>query len=145
VPTANIRYGSFKGRATQYTYNEAWVFVDGVWHETESVFVLLGATRLTREAYLETFGHLPPLPKTAFDPDDPLRAGRIRYGHHDGPCVFNLHEAWWCYNGEWKPMSVTEAVCRAGLMTEAHYRRIYGDLPPLPPEAFRSGWRSPLV
>jgi len=145
MPTAEIRYGRLDGHAVRYTYNEAWVLVDGAWHETESIFVIIKAERLTREAYLETFGHLPPLPKTAFDPADPLRAGRIRYGHYDGPCVFNLHEAWWCYKGEWKPMSVTEAVGRAGLMTEAHYRRTYGHLPPLPQEAFRSGWRSPLV
>jgi hypothetical protein len=47
-------------------------------------------------------------------------------------------------------MSVTEAVCRAGVMSEAEWLRAWGPtgshpLPPLPPEAFRSGWRSPLV
>jgi hypothetical protein len=92
----------------------------------------------------------PVLPKTAFDPDDPMRARRIRYGHHDGPVVFNLYEAWWCYDGEWKPMSVTEAVCRAGVMSEAEWLRDYGPtgrypVPPLPDHAFCSGWRSPLV
>src|SRR5262249_45936630 len=55
-------------------------------------------------------------PKSRYDYCD---GRRIHYGHHDGPVVFNLYEAWWCYDGEWKPMSVTEAVCRAGVMSEA--------------------------
>ena len=97
---------------------------------------------------------------TADTPSQPVRerrsskpeydGRRIHYGHHDGPVVFNLYEAWWCYDGEWKPMCVTEALCRAGVMSEAEWLRAWGPtgshpLPPLPPEAFRSGWRSPLV
>jgi hypothetical protein len=88
----------------------------------------------------------PVLPKTACNPDDHLRARRIHYGWDDGGAVvFNLYEAWWCYDGEWKPMSVTEAVCKAGVLTEEAFHREFGSLPPLPDAAFRSGWRSPLV
>jgi hypothetical protein len=74
---------------------------------------------------------------------DPSR--RITYGHHDGPCVFTHDEAWWFYNRTWREMSVTEAVCRAGVLTEEHFRRVYGSLPPLPDAAFCDGWRSPLL
>jgi len=93
----------------------------------------------------------PVLPKTAFDPDDHLRASRIYYGWDDGGAViFNLHEAWWCFNGTWCEMSVTEAVCRAGVIPEAEWLRMWGPtgshpLPPLPDTAFCSGWRSPLL
>ena len=31
------------------------------------------------------------------------------------------------------------------VLTEEKYHRMFGDLPPLPDHAFRSGWRSPLV
>jgi hypothetical protein len=86
-------------------------------------------------------------PKIRYDYRD---GRRILYGHHDGPVVFNLYEAWWCYQGEWKPMSVTEAVGRAGVLSEADWLRVYGPsgshpVPPLPDAAFCSGWRSPLV
>jgi hypothetical protein len=90
----------------------------------------------------------PVLPKTAFDPDDHLRASRIYYGWDDGGAViFNLHEAWWCdsFIGKWQKMSVAEAVCKAGVLTEQEFRRWFDSLPPLPPAAFRSGWRSPLI
>ena len=36
MPTAEIRYGRLDGHAVRYTYNEAWVLVDGAWHETVS-------------------------------------------------------------------------------------------------------------
>jgi hypothetical protein len=40
---------------------------------------------------------------------------------------------------------VTDAVCKAALLTEQQYQR-FGDMPPLPMHAFhRGGWRSPLV
>jgi hypothetical protein len=87
-------------------------------------------------------------PKSRYDHCD---ARRIHHGWDDGGAVvFNLYEAWWCYDGEWKPMSVTEAVCRAGVMSEAEWLRDYGPtgrypVPPLPDHAFCSGWRSPLV
>ena len=89
------------------------------------------------------------LPHETHCPPDSLLgcdARRIHYGRDDGGAVvFNLHEAWWCYDGEWKPMSVTEAVYRAGVMSEEAFHREFGSVPPLPDAAFRSGWFSPLV
>jgi hypothetical protein len=82
-------------------------------------------------------------PKSRYDHCD---ARRIHYGWDDGGAVvFNLYEAWWCYDGEWKPMSVTEAVCKAGVLTEQEFRRSFDSLPPLPDTAFCSGWHSPLL
>jgi len=71
-----------------------------------------------------------------------------KFAHYDGGVViFTHHEAWWCdrFIGEWQEMRVTEAVCRAGVLTEEHFRRVYGSLPPLPDAAFCDGWRSPLL
>jgi hypothetical protein len=90
----------------------------------------------------------PVLPKTACDPDDHLRASRIHYGWDDGGAVvFTYREAWWCdrFIGKWQKMSVTEAVCKAGVLTEEAFHREFGSLPPLPDAAFCSGWFSPLL
>jgi hypothetical protein len=80
-------------------------------------------------------------------PTSPNDSHRIRYAFYDwGPCVFNHREAWWCFNGKWKPINVAEAVCKAGLLSEERYHRMFPDAPPLPMHAFcRDGWRSPLA
>jgi hypothetical protein len=114
MPQPKIKYGRYDGHAVRYTRDEAWELVDGAWRETEPVFV----ARLTRQAYRETFGPVPALPRAAFS-SDPSR--RIRYGWYDfGPCVFNHHEAWWCFNGTWREISVTEVCPR---LAAGHERR----------------------
>jgi hypothetical protein len=149
MPTPKIRYGRYHGCAVRYTDDEAWMLVDGAWREHEPVFVRIKADRLTRRAYLETFGRVPPLPRAAFDP---CRDRPPSYGCDDGYAVrFRDHEAWACYaDGKWPKISPTEAAFKAALLTEQGYLRMFGPtsrrpVPPLPPEAFRSGWRSPLV
>jgi hypothetical protein len=76
----------------------------------------------------------------------------MKYGLDDGFAVrFRDHEAWACYaDGEWRKISVTEAVCKAALLTERTYWDMFGPtgrrpVPPLPDAAFCSGWRSPLI
>jgi hypothetical protein len=60
------RYASYDGHACRYTYHEAWELVDGAWRQIESVFAVIKAKRLTKQAYHRTFGPVPPLPKIAF-------------------------------------------------------------------------------
>jgi hypothetical protein len=79
------------------------------------------------------------------------------FGSDDGFAVrFTDHEAWACdADGKWREISVTEAVCKAALLTEQQYLRRFAPLPPLPAHAFRGdpwvhpadrrGWLSPLV
>jgi hypothetical protein len=71
-----------------------------------------------------------------------------KYGCDDGFAVrFTAREAWARYaDGEWREISLTEAVCNCAVLTEAAYHERFGDeLPPLPDHAFCSHWRSPLV
>jgi hypothetical protein len=74
---------------------------------------------------------------------------KIKYGTDDGFAVrFTHDEAWACYaDGEWREISLTEAVCKAAVLTEHDYHRRFGHrhLPPLPDAAFCSGWFSPLL
>jgi hypothetical protein len=70
-----------------------------------------------------------------------------RFAYDDGYAVrFTGREAWACYaDGKWREISVTEAVCKCGELTEHAYLERFGrHLPPLPDAAFRR-WRSPLV
>jgi hypothetical protein len=76
----------------------------------------------------------------------------IKYGFYDWcPVRFTDgwdHEIWVCFKGKWRRevSRLTQLICDdIGVLTEAAYRKRFGDVPPLPPEAFRSGWRSPLV
>src|SRR5215472_9128891 len=113
-----IKYGRHDGHAVRYTHDEAWVLVNGQWRQIEPVFARIKTDRLTKQAYLDAFGAVPPLPKTAFSPD-PWH-WPIRYGCDDGFAVrFRDNEAWACYaDGKWRKISVTEAVCKAALLTE---------------------------
>jgi len=133
------RYASYDGHALRYTYHDAWVLVDGEWRQIETAFAIIGRERLTKQAYRETFGPVPPLPKIAFN-EPTVRARPPSYGSDDGyPVRFNHDEAWACYaDGKWREISVTEAVCKVALLTEHAYHERFGhrDLPPLPDIAF---------
>ena len=140
--------GSYDGHAVRYTYHDAWVLVDGEWRQIESVFAIIKAKRLTRQAYRETFGPLPPLPKIAFH-DPPVRARPPSYGYDDGFAVrFTDDEAWACYaDNRWRKISKTESLYSVGVLTKHDYHRQFGHrhLPPLPDTAFCSGWYSSLL
>jgi hypothetical protein len=78
----------------------------------------------------------------------------IKYGCDDGYAVrFRVsdYEAWACYSdGQWREISITEAVSKCALLTERTYWDMFGPasrqpVPPLPDAAFCSGWRSPLI
>jgi len=85
--------------------------------------------------------------------------GEPKYAYDDGLAIrFALaphYEAWAIYKrhrrglapvyGEWFEYDLTDAVCKAGVLSKADFERLYGDAPPLPDAAFRSGWSSPLV
>ena len=143
------KYGSYDGHAVRYADDEAWLLVDGKkWVQIEPVFARIKADRLTRQAFRETFGRVPPLPSDSFS-SDPSR-WPIRYGHHkDGiACRFRDHEVW--DGGKWHEIMPSELVYNVKVMTEREYLQMYGPtgrwpVPPLPDAAFRSGWRSPLV
>ena len=150
MPKPKIEYGCWDDCAVRYTHDEAWVLVNGQWRQIEPVFARIKAKRLTKQAYFDAFGPVPPLPKTAFSPD-PAR-WPIRYGHHkDGTaCRFRDHEVWEFYGGEWHEIMPSELVYNIGVLTERDYLSMYGPgarwpVPPLPEAAFRSCWRSPLV
>ena len=78
-----------------------------------------------------------------------MPTAKIKYASDDGFAVrFTGREAWACYaDGKWREISLTEAVCKCGELTEQAYLEQFGHrhLPPLPDAAFCSGWRSPLV
>jgi hypothetical protein len=72
----------------------------------------------------------------------------IKYGHWDGCAVrWRSWEAWLLgMDGVWRETNAADVAHKAWVHTEATYHELFGhDLPPLPDEAFRSGWRSPLV
>ena len=72
-------YGSYDGHAVRYTDDEAWLLVDGKkWVQIEPVFAVIHADRLTKQAYLRTFGPVPPLPKTAFHYTRARTAAQLR-------------------------------------------------------------------
>jgi len=58
----------------------------------------------------------------------------IKYAYDDGFAVrFNRDEAWACYaDGKWREISLTEAVCKCGELTEHAYLEHFGHrhLPP---------------
>jgi hypothetical protein len=57
-----------EGFPLRCTWREAWVYADGEWHKTvpsKDVY----AQPLTKQDWDRRFGHLPPLPRSAFQPD----------------------------------------------------------------------------
>jgi hypothetical protein len=143
--TAKPRYGSYESRPARWTYHAAWQLVDGAWCEVEPVFVMLRATRLTKEAFRKTFGTLPPLPRHAFDPN--RRTGLISYGCWDGLATRSRGwEAWLLHaDGTWHETNAADVAFKAWVVSEQEFRRTFPDAPPLPDEAFRDGWSSPLI
>ena len=51
------------------------------------------------------------------------------------PTVIGKTRAWSFVGGAWKEISRTEAYTRAQLLGELEFRRLFGELPPLPANA----------
>jgi hypothetical protein len=48
-------------------------------------------------------------------------------------------EAWQLgFDGVWREVNAADAACKARILTEADYQRLFGPVPPLPRAAFRS-------
>jgi hypothetical protein len=62
-------YGTTEeGFPLRCTRREAWVYADGQWHKTVASEGAC-ARSLTKQDWDRRFGHLPPLPRSAFQPD----------------------------------------------------------------------------
>ena len=85
------------------------------------------------------------------------RARQIGFGVYRGfPTRFSTDtgEVWTCFmhsrsrgrKGTWSQptRSIQVLVYECGVLTGQKYRQLFGDVPPLPPAAFRSGWSSRL-
>lgn len=55
------------------------------------------------------------------------------------PVRFDISEAWWFFNNKWIPLAAADAKHKLYVLTKQSYDEIFGELPPLPPEAFRVG------
>lgn len=63
-----------------------------------------------------------------------------KYGSFEGhPVRFVDDEAWVFAKNAWHPSNSAEALHGARAMDEGDYRKLFGDLPPLPKSAFQSG------
>jgi len=55
------------------------------------------------------------------------------YCNHGGvPTIIVKTRAWSFIDGEWKEISRAEAYTKAQLIGELEFKRLFGDLPPLP-------------
>jgi hypothetical protein len=58
----------------------------------------------------------------------------MTFASYDGyPCVFvcrPIWKAWILIGGRWKPISVTEVIIDAGVLSEARFRHVFGDMTP---------------
>ena len=64
----------------------------------------------------------------------------IKYGSLEGhPVRFSDDEAWVFAKNAWHPANSAEALHGARVMDEDAYRVLFGDVPPLPSNAFHSG------
>jgi hypothetical protein len=70
-------------------------------------------------------------------PEQSSGASKARYGAFESnPARFTDEEAWVFDGRDWKQFNPAEVQMHAALLTEATYQREFGELPPLPPEAF---------
>jgi hypothetical protein len=60
------KFGALEGKPVRFVDDEAWVFSQGVWSQANTAEVRTGAHVMTEAEYKNDFGHLPPLPKSAF-------------------------------------------------------------------------------
>ena len=67
MPKPKIKYGRYDGDAVLFTDDEAWVLVNGTWHEMNPADAVFEAALLSEQAYLRQ--NLPPLPNAAFSGD----------------------------------------------------------------------------
>ena len=55
----------------------------------------------------------------------------------DTAVLFTDNEAWQCIGDkEWKPLDTADAHFKAKLLSDAEYRKMFGNLPSLPATAF---------
>lgn len=66
---AQPEYGSFESYPARFTDTEAWVFINGEWKSFHPAEMAHGAGVMTEAAYIDLFGQVPALPKTAFQSD----------------------------------------------------------------------------
>lgn len=63
-----------------------------------------------------------------------------KFGSYEGhPVRFVDEEAWVYAKDEWQKTSPPEVLVTASVMDESAYRKLFGELPPLPKSAFQSG------
>jgi hypothetical protein len=68
------KYGRYDGDAVRFTDDEAWVLVNGTWHEMNPADAVFEAALLTEQAFHRK--QVPPLPPAAFSGDPWHRAKR---------------------------------------------------------------------
>jgi hypothetical protein len=56
----------------------------------------------------------------------------------DTPVVVSPGEAWAFVNGAWARRDSTEMSAKARVVSEERFKRLFGELPPLPTTAFHS-------
>jgi hypothetical protein len=69
-----------------------------------------------------------------------------KFGSHSGRGVcFDRYRAWMLGRDRaWHETDVVDVLFKAAVLSEQEFRRIFGDVPPLPDHAFAE-WRSPLI
>ena len=61
-----------------------------------------------------------------------------KYGSYEGkPVRFTDYEAWVFVKNTWQKTSPPEVLMTAAVMDESAYHKVFGDLPPVPSEAFK--------
>lgn len=60
-------------------------------------------------------------------------AGKIHYAYLDeSPVIFDDDKAVQFVAGRWKPLHLADAACKARLLSEEEFRRVYPALPAAP-------------
>lgn len=59
-------YASYEAYACRFTDREAWVYIDGNWHEFNAADVFVNARVVTPQDYDRLFPEVPPMPSDAF-------------------------------------------------------------------------------
>jgi hypothetical protein len=60
------KYGALEGKPVRFVDDEAWVFAQHAWQQTNTAEVRAGAHVMNEKDFQKNFGALPPLPKSAF-------------------------------------------------------------------------------